>query len=131
MTPYRYFPDHELACKCGRCDRGRFDMDAEFMARLIGLREAYGAALPVTSAFRCPDHNANVSSTGRSGPHTTGRATDIRIFGAAALRLIELAIAGGFTGIGVGQKGDHNSRIIHLDDLGPSPARPRPWIWTY
>lgn len=131
MTPYRFFPDHELACKCGRCGRGRDDMDPYFMGRLIGLREAYGASLPVTSAFRCPDHNGRVSATGRTGPHTTGRAADIRIFGSAALRLVELAIAAGFTGIGVGQKGDHNSRIIHLDDLEPSPSGPRPWIWTY
>lgn len=130
MNLYRFFPAWELACRCG-CGRGQNDMDPGFMVRLIGLRESFGRALPAGSAFRCPDHNANVSATGRTGPHTTGRAVDIRIFGASALRLVELAIRAGFTGIGVGQKGDHNSRIIHLDDLGPSPAGPRPWIWAY
>ena len=131
MNLYRFFPAWELACKCAKCGRGQDDMDPEFMARLIGLRQAFGWALPVSSAFRCPDHNANVSATGRTGPHTTGRAVDIRIHGAAAYKLVELAYRFGITGIGVGQKGPHDSRIIHLDDLGPSPAGPRPWIWTY
>ncbi len=130
MNRYDFFPAHELACRCG-CGAGQDEMDRQFMARLIGLRQAFGRALPASSAFRCPTHNANVSATGRAGPHTTGRAVDIRIHGAGAFKLVELAYRFGMTGIGVGQKGPFDSRIIHLDDLEASPAGPRPWIWTY
>jgi len=44
---------------------------------------------------------------------------------AQAHRLLVLACAAGFTGIGVAQKG--NGRFIHLDDLQEG----RPAVWSY
>ena len=35
--------------------------------------------LSITSAYRCSEHNNNVSSTGPNGPHTTGKALDITV----------------------------------------------------
>jgi hypothetical protein len=35
------------------------------------------------------------------------------------------------TGIGVAQRGPHDKRFIHLDDLKNSEQNPRPWIWSY
>ena len=96
-----------------------------FMGKVEALRVKYGKSLTVTSAARCPDHNAKVSGTGRTGPHTTGRAIDLAARGSEALQIVRMALEMGFTGIGVNQKGP--SRFIHLDDLEDG----RPTIWSY
>lgn len=105
------------------------EMDPEFMRHIVALRRQLGFPLPVTSAYRCPEHNQRVSSTGPDGPHTTGRAIDIAVQGRDALRLLEAALTTHyFTGIGIHQRGD--GRFIHLDAL-TGPQYPRPTIFTY
>ena len=104
---------------------------SEFMDKLQFLRDFLGFVLPVTSGYRTPDHNMSVSSSGRDGPHTTGRAVDIKIHGTNAFELIEHAPHFGFTAIGLKQHGPHQDRFIHLDDLSRAPGRPRPWVWSY
>lgn len=113
-----------MKCKCG-CG---LLPPPDFRAKLERLRERFGKPLRVTSGARCPEHNAKVSSTGRDGPHTKG-AADLAVRGADALRLIDLAVEQGFTGIGVQQKGE--GRFIHVDDLPDAPGQPRPHIWSY
>lgn len=121
------FPDHELACQCG-C--GMLP-DKHFMVLIQAIRYEAGFPMPVSSAARCPDHNERVSKTGRTGPHTTGHAIDIRVSGAQAARIISLGLKYGMQGIGVSQKGPHESRFIHLDDLSNAPGQPRPTVWSY
>jgi zinc D-Ala-D-Ala carboxypeptidase len=123
MTPH--FSRAELAC---RCNCGMLP-DQDFMEKVETLRVVYGKPLRVTSAARCPDHNSNVSGSGRTGPHTTGRAIDFGVDRGDAYRLASLAFASGFTGIGFQQKG--NGRFLHVDDLLNAPGQPRPTIWTY
>ena len=123
MTPH--FKKAELACKCGCGVLPQQD----FMDKVEALRVAVGFALPVTSAARCPDYNAKVSGTGRTGPHTTGRAIDFGVDGSRAFAVVAAAAAMGFTGLGVNQKGD--ARFIHIDDLGSVGTRVRPWVWSY
>jgi len=104
----------------------------DFMEKIETLRVLYGKPLTVTSAARCPEYNASVSSTGAKGPHTTGRAIDFGISGYDAHKLLSLALSmPHFTGIGVAQKGPHKERFIHLDTLENSPNSPRPWVWSY
>ena len=119
------FTPAELACKCG-CG---FMPAPDFMARVQRLRDAVGFALPVSSAARCPEHNAKVSHTGRTGPHTTGRAIDLKVSHEKAFAVVCEAVRLGFTGIGVNQKGD--SRFVHVDDLPNAPGQPRPTVWSY
>ena len=125
----RYFTEDEMRCKCG-C--GAALMQPHFMAELDALRHAFGAPLRVSSGYRCPAHNATVSSTGEDGPHTTGMAADLLVSGADAYALLRMALngkaVGGFTGIGVRQRGDHALRFIHLDMLRSGM---RPWVWSY
>ena len=128
MTEWDFFPEEELKCKCG-C--GSAFMDANFMRKLITLREAASFAFPLTSAYRCPIHNHSVSVTGMDGPHTTGRAVDINVYGGQAYWLISNAGRFGMSGIGVKQTGDYARRIIHLDDLENERRQPRPWVWSY
>lgn len=119
MTPH--FRKEELYCRCG-C---KLLPKQDFMDKVEALRVKLGFPFQVTSAARCPEYNAKVSSTGLTGPHTTGRAIDIGIRGKDALRLVHAALEAGFTGIGVQQKG--LSRFIHIDDLQEG----RPTIWSY
>ena len=99
------------------------------MDKVEKLRIRYGMPMEVTSAARCPDYNEQVSKTGRTGPHTTGRAIDIGVRGLQSWLLLRLALEEGFTGIGVNQKGD--ARFIHLDDLPNAEGQPRATIWSY
>jgi hypothetical protein len=112
-------------------DGGVARLEPTFLDRLQDLRTAFGWPMMVTSAYRTPVHNAWVSSTGLTGPHTTGRAVDIAIFGDRAYQLVTLATQRGFTGIGLNQKGALAKRFIHLDDLTDAPGCPRPRLWTY
>ena len=120
-----HFSDQELACHCG-CG---LLPEKTFQDRIEVLRQRYGKPLIVTSGARCPDYNEKVSHTGRTGPHTKGRAIDFAIRGGDALHLLMLAVTMGFTGIGVSQKGA--SRFLHLDDLPNAEGQPRPWVWSY
>lgn len=120
MSCWQYFSDHELACRhCGQCR-----MHPLMMEKLVRVRQAYGRPMIVSSAYRCPEHNAAVSSTGLTGPHTTGRAVDIVVYGEHAVELLYIALVNGFKGIGVQQKGPHAKRFLHLDDI-------RARMWSY
>lgn len=121
-----HFTVEELTCRCG-C--GQMLMNDMFMDRLVMMRKCLKFPLPVPSGYRCPLHNESVSTTGANGPHTTGRAVDILIYGERAFKLVDIAFSFGFTGIGVKQAGDLSERIIHLDDLDIPNLRP--WIWSY
>jgi uncharacterized protein YcbK (DUF882 family) len=121
----KYFKLEEFSCK--HC--GKNLMDPAFLEKVDKLREEWGHPLIVSSGYRCPVHNAAVSSTGRNGPHTTGHAADFAIRGGDALSLLKIAIWAEFTGVGINQKG--TGRFIHLDDLPNSPGVPRPTIWSY
>ena len=121
------FTPDEMRCR----GTGKLDMNPAFMDRLQGLRNAFGAPLVITSGYRDPVYNSTVSKTGLMGPHTTGRAVDIAIYGEAAVRLLRQALNLGFTGFGFLQHGPTARRFIHLDDIPPGGHHPRPWPWTY
>jgi hypothetical protein len=132
------FPAWELSCHCGCEYTG---MDRTFLSMLQEVREDLGFPLPISSAARCPEHNAAVSSTGEDGPHTTLRAVDILLFGGRLVEfnalvsnyvLGERGQAHRFTGLGFKQNGPRSQRFIHLDNLLVHETRgPRPWVWTY
>jgi uncharacterized protein YcbK (DUF882 family) len=122
----RYFTADEFACHCG-C--GIDGIQYALVHKLDALRHTYGKPLTVTSGFRCPDHNQRVSSTGATGPHTTGLSVDLGVSGREAYQVLRLALADGWTGIGIQQKG--GGRFIHLDIIPDSFAHKRSWIWSY
>lgn len=123
MKTWRHFKLAEFDCRCG-CQVNKIQED--FVDLLEELRSRVGFPLVVTSGYRCPEHNEKVSTTGKAGPHTTGRAADIAVERGRALTVLRHAVWMNFTGIGLNQKG--SSRFIHLDDL-VNDARPN--IWTY
>jgi hypothetical protein len=113
-------PATEWACHSD----GTIFVVPEFLDRIEELRMRCGFALPITSGYRSPAHNAAVSTTGDDGPHTTGKACDIGVDGVKAFTLISIALQMGFTGLGVNQKG--TGRFIHVDDAHETPT-----IWSY
>lgn len=111
--------------KCSHCGVER--MQWKFVKRLDHLRDYLKHPMVITSGYRCPWHNANVSHTHSvDGPHVQGLAADIKISGEEAHRLVWAAMTMGFTGIGVQQKGIWADRFIHLD-MVPGPLR----LWSY
>ena len=125
-----HFTPAEMACKCGECESDGMEMDLDFMLRLETLRRICAFPFIVTSGYRCPKHNLAVSNTGLNGPHTTGRAVDIHVYGERAFRVLNEANFAGMTGLGINQKGPYESRFIHLDNLR-GPEHKRSWVWTY
>lgn len=123
-TRYPNFSEAEFRCK----HTGRVEMNADFLARLQRLRTEYGKPMVVTSGYRHRTHPVEARKAS-PGAHAHGRAVDIAVTGADALRLIRLAVDHGFTGIGVQQKGA--GRFIHLDDVPEGPGFVRPTVWSY
>ncbi len=99
-------------------------MDPGFIALLQDIRTELGFPLVINSGFRCPDHNARVSSTGPDGPHTTGRAVDIAATSASAWLILEAALRRKVPRVGLART------FVHLD-VSDSPSHPRPRAWTY
>jgi hypothetical protein len=120
------FTPAEVACKCG-C--GLLPSQA-FMEKVQRARNRTNFKWPVTSGARCPEYNVIVSDTGDSGPHTKD-AIDIGVSGAQARAVLAAFLAEGFSGIGVNQRGPHNKRFIHGDDLPNEDGQPRPHVWSY
>jgi uncharacterized protein YcbK (DUF882 family) len=83
--------------------------------------------MKITSGYRSRTHPVEAKKL-TTGAHVMGRAADVAVSGADALRLVVLAAEFGFTGIGVQQKGAN--RFIHLDDVSPGVLS-RPSIGSY
>ena len=124
MPRTKNFSDEELRCHC--C--GQNLIDEGFLEKLQKVRDKFGAVMHLSSGYRCPIWNEQVSKSGKTGPHTTGHAVDIKVSGKNALRLINIALDCGMQGVGVKQHGEYAGRFVHLDDLTEGV---RPHIWSY
>lgn len=118
----KFFNNTEQQCHCG-C--GVNLMQGDFMRKLDQIREELDTPLTIVSAYRCAAHNTAVSTTGETGPHTTGRAVDIAASGRLKFRILEAARARGMTRFGIGKS------FIHIDDLGKEQGFPGNVIWSY
>ena len=118
---FSYDSDKMLACSCCKAK----GMSPSFLDLMDQIRDAVGEPLTVTSGYRCPKHNAKVSSTGSTGPHTTGRAIDIKADSRLRFLLIQAALKQGITRIGVADN------FIHIDNLGELDGFPSPRVWVY
>lgn len=120
----RYFIHSEFDQR-GLEGSGEEFMDATFLDNLDILRHRCGFPFRITSGYRSPEYNNQVSGTGLTGPHTTGKAADIAISREKAYTLLEEALEMGcFNGIGLQQKG--TKRFIHLDSIEGNKR-----VWTY
>lgn len=101
------------------------------MKILVTMREEAGFPFPISSGYRCPAYNQQVSDSGLNGPHTTGLAADILVNMKQALEVVRLGLKHGMTGYGISQKGDLSKRFIHVDCLTKAMGFPRPAIFSY
>lgn len=71
----RYFSEKEFACKhCGKVP----GIDVRLQNILDAMRERAGAPLVLSSAYRCPEHNAAVGGVPNSF-HVQGCAADVLV----------------------------------------------------
>lgn len=124
--PWLNFSRDEMKCR----ETGECRMIPSFMDRLQKVREEFNKPMVVTSGYRSRNHSIELKKV-RIGAHAMGCAVDIECAGSDALKLFEIALKHGFTGIGVKQHSDINKRFIHLDDAPNATHRPRPWLWSY
>lgn len=125
----KHFSLEEMSCKCGKCDTSESHMDEEFLGLLDDLRDVVNRPIVPSSAYRCPEYNNEVSSTGYNGVHTMGNAVDIPVSYANAYDMLVAAMGLGFAGVGIKQNGPGNLRFLHLDTLEDDERRPR--VWSY
>ena len=116
LKPFKQTIDgKDLCCKC--C--GQHYYSIELIARLNYLRQAvkekFGKDLIITSAYRCPAHNARVGGV-KGSYHTKGMAADVKVEGIDSVELAIMAEQVGFTGIGI-----YNT-FIHVD-VREKPAK--------
>tara|TARA_A100000171_G_scaffold43631_1_gene45804 strand:+ start:897 stop:1172 length:276 start_codon:yes stop_codon:yes gene_type:complete len=81
--------------------------------------------LQITSAYRCPEHNNNVSSTGETGPHTTSKAVDIHVSNSQHRKKLIDYFANKVSGLGIAKT------FIHIDILTSDEVAHRPNCWLY
>ena len=117
---FNYESDKKLACDC--C--GVKGMEPSFLELLDHIRDEVGP-MTVTSGYRCAAKNMETSSTGASGPHTHGRAVDIRANSDMRYRILAAAMKQGITRFGIANS------FIHIDNLSSLDGFPEDRIWTY
>jgi uncharacterized protein YcbK (DUF882 family) len=113
-------------------------MNADFMTKVVKLRQFWNRPMTVTSAYRCAEYDAKVgkSASPGDGPHVMGRAVDVLVGGVEADEFLSIVYKLGlFTGKGFDQKLGSllGTRYIHLDDIVADefPGHVRPSIWNY
>lgn len=120
---YLNFAEFEFECS----HTGKVSMDEDFMDKLQALRSELGLPIKINSGYRDKTHPIEAAKN-TPGEHTTGKAADLGVSGETAYKVLKLALKHGFTRIGINQKGEYNSRYIHL---GTSDDFPNPRVWTY
>ena len=125
--PWRSFLPAEMA---DRRD-GSIKIVPDFMDWLQGIRYVYGRPMIVSSGYRTPEHQQILPGNRVTGSHVDGMAADIRVYGAYALELINVATSNGVYGLGISQTGSLHSRYVHLDRWEKAPKGTRPNLWSY
>jgi hypothetical protein len=100
----------EYECPCSRCKYTKVDM--KHVALLQQLRDKVGQ-IHITSAYRCPEHNAEVGGVSNS-QHLDGIATDIYSDSISAMALSSAAEF--FDGVGL----YISQSFVHVDSRGYS-----------
>ena len=98
------FQPHEFTCKCG-C--GLLNISPALVDKLFLARGMAGIPFHISSACRCPQHNASVTAAEDSA-HPDGLAADIRATNMTSRHaILKSLFAVGFPRIGLASWGFH------------------------
>lgn len=128
----QYFSESEFKCKCDACQGSNepVPMDPLFIQFLDGARHKLGWPFIINSGYRCSEHNEAVSGSGTDGPHTTGKAADIRVAdGRQAYELVREAVAEGLR-FGLNRK-SNGQGFVHVDSLKEKDGFTSDVAWSY
>ena len=117
---WKNFNLDEFKCSC--C--GLVDIHSNLLDLLQTARNVIGP-ITITSAYRCPEHNNSVSSTGLSGPHTTGKSVDIHVSNSQHRKKLIDYFTNKVTGLGIAKT------FIHIDIIPQAELPNRPNCWLY
>ena len=111
--------------RCSHCQA--LNIHSDIMDLLQVAREEGGLGpINITSGYRCGLHNSQVSKTGLSGPHTTGKAVDISVRDSQHRKQLITYFAPIVTGLGIAKS------FIHIDLLSKEDGfEMRPNCWVY
>lgn len=121
-----HFTFDEMACK----ETGENEIQPNLMDALQQLRREMGRPLTVTSGYRSANHSREKLKP-KPGTHNLGLAADLGVAYEIAWRVLSLAPALGFTGLGIKQTGPVNKRFLHLDMVEATDEFIRPTVWSY
>lgn len=88
IKDFKNFELKEIKCKCGGkyCSGYPTGFSYELLNQLQNIRNHFGKAVIITSALRCPTHNANVGGV-KNSKHTQGKAVDFYVKGVSYSKL--------------------------------------------
>lgn len=118
----KYFTADEFNCRCGKCHGGADLMDYGLLRMLDAAREKAGIPFRINSAYRCPEHNANVGGVPGSA-HTLGVAVDISARDSASrFAIVDALLEQGAERVGIAKT------FVHVDVDRNKPQRV---MWDY
>jgi glyoxylate carboligase len=117
-TFLKNFQLSDFYCRCGICQDQVIDLSS--CCLLQGFRDYINLPIYITSAYRCPSHNAKVKGAPDS-MHLVGAATDIYVTGMTSIELAKRAMNYGYKRIGVG------ASFVHID-IKPTDKLT---VWVY
>jgi len=116
MIDLKFFSIDEFNCQYS----GENEMKDTFLHKIDQLRYMCGFPFVITSGYRSADHPIEAKKE-TPGTHAQGIAADIKVTnGAEKYKILQHAMALGFTGIGIADS------FVHVDIRKTTPV-----IWTY
>lgn len=108
------FRAYEFDCSCSRCKETK--IDTGLVEILQKIRNHFGKPIggDRLTAYRCPEHNAEVPNAAKASRHMLGMAADISIEGVAPAEIAKFAESIGVLGIGLYDT-DSDGHFVHVD----------------
>ena len=97
-------------------------IDAGLVKYLQNIRNHFGQPVNISSAYRCPTHNAKVANASSQSKHMYGMAADIQVTNVAPAEVAKYAESIGVLGIGLYDTAS-DGHFVHID------TRPTKTFW--
>lgn len=109
------FMAKEFDCSCSRCKVTL--VDEQLVDYLQQIRDHFGKPIGGRrlTAYRCPEHNAEVANASKNSRHMQGMAADISIEGEEPAEIAKFAESIGVPGIGLYDT-DKDGHFVHIDN---------------